>query len=759
MAFDLLNCGVFCWGTDYRTTETLSYNYSAQYTFGMLFFFTSLIFLFGITGLLVMLHLQVYYKGDLFIDSNDQQEFTHKRFSSKGSAKRVTLASNPSLANNEQEEIKEAFNPSWVKQGPVDDSRKGVKYYVLMILVFGGLFPFIIISCMSLPTWWAYFTPYDIQTYRSVLPQQYINSVYTGYDDDDNDGGVNANINKANSFWWWDVSKNPQSHDYVFLFPDIVMYYGLIYLIVMIALLSEVFPELRVFLLRKCQLGPSIRLCVGEILLATFLALFLGSYYPYWFLDHVWEQGYIAPEVIPVEDGARSMGQTANVVCGLLILPVSRNSIWSLVFGVSYESLIVYHKCIAVVFFIVVTLHMVLVWRVYYTKHTWPKDVLSVPTRYHSTDFTIPSASISYFIMVICMGACATEIVRRRHHEIFWFAHRFSIILFLIVLWHATMSWYYVAVGIILYTVDHVIRFSRVVGTTIILEQASVIDASDSSVSYLAYKACETSISAYGRKQSLKYEMGQYFFINIPELSILEWHPFSISSAPSDSYITHHIKMMGTNQWTGKLAKYIKQIEKSDSKKALKRVVMNIDGPYGSPLRASQYNGILFVAGGIGITPIHSCFRHIYKTLTENPSAYPGLVKVRLLWMTRKNDRFLDFTWNMVLADNLMNKEGKQIFSVAKYITSESKEAAIDRGSSPIHTQQLGSYNVYDQSEIHFGRASFDKEISEFSEGCNKTLVYACGPKMMIETVHDICMKLSCSNSEIIEFREDLFAL
>jgi len=321
------------------------------------------------------------------------------------------------------------------------------------------------------------------------------------------------------------------------------------------------------------------------------------------------------------------------------------------------------------------------------------------------------------------------------------------------------MSWYYVAVGIILYTVDHVIRFSRVVGTTIILEQASVIDASDSSVSYLAYKACETSISAYGRKQSLKYEMGQYFFINIPELSILEWHPFSISSAPSDSYITHHIKMMGTNQWTGKLAKYIKQIEKSDSKKALKRVVMNIDGPYGSPLRASQYNGILFVAGGIGITPIHSCFRHIYKTLTENPSAYPGLVKVRLLWMTRKNDRFLDFTWNMVLADNLMNKEGRQIFSVAKYITSESKEAAIDRGSSPIHTQQLGSYNVYDQSEIHFGRASFDKEISEFSEGCNKTLVYACGPKMMIETVHDICMKLSCSNSEIIEFREDLFAL
>ena len=298
-------------------------------------------------------------------------------------------------------------------------------------------------------------------------------------------------------------------------------------------------------------------------------------------------------------------------------------------------------------------------------------------------------------------------------------------------------------------------------GTTIILEQASVLDASDSSVSYLAYRACETSISAYGRKQSLSFEMGQYFFINIPELSILEWHPFSISSVPSDLYITHHIKLMGPHQWTGKLANFIQQLERSDSKNALKRVVMNIDGPYGNPLRASQYNCILFIAGGIGITPLHSCFRHIYKTLTENSSAYPNLIKVRLVWMTRKNDKFLDFTWNMVLADNLMNKEGKQLFSVAKYITSESKEIVLDRGSSPIHTEQFGSknsYSFYDQTEIHFGRASFDKEISEFSEGYNKTLVYACGPKMMIETVHDVCLKFS-SSSEMIEFREDFFAL
>ena len=108
-------------------------------------------------------------------------------------------------------------------------------------------------------------------------------------------------------------------------------------------------------------------------------------------------------------------------------------------------------------------------------------------------------------------------------------------------------------------------------------------------------------------------------------------------------------------------------------------------------------------AGGIGITTLQLF------------SANPNLIKVRLVWMTKKND----FTWNMVIADNLMNKEDKQIFSIAIYITSESKEIALDRGSSPIHTVSY-SYSFYDQTEIHFRRASFD-----FLKGYNKTLVYA----------------------------------
>jgi len=41
---------------------------------------------------------------------------------------------------------------------------------------------------------------------------------------------------------------------------------------------------------------------------------------------------------------------------------------------------------------------------------------------------------------------------------------------------------------------------------------------------------------------------GQYCFINIPALSEFEWHPFSLTSAPDDDFLSFHISALG--DWT-----------------------------------------------------------------------------------------------------------------------------------------------------------------------------------------------------------------
>ena len=36
---------------------------------------------------------------------------------------------------------------------------------------------------------------------------------------------------------------------------------------------------------------------------------------------------------------------------------------------------------------------------------------------------------------------------------------------------------------------------------------------------------------------------GQYAFLHFPTVSTLQWHPFTISSAPSDDKVTFHIQV------------------------------------------------------------------------------------------------------------------------------------------------------------------------------------------------------------------------
>ena len=42
-----------------------------------------------------------------------------------------------------------------------------------------------------------------------------------------------------------------------------------------------------------------------------------------------------------------------------------------------------------------------------------------------------------------------------------------------------------------------------------------------------------------------KYQAGQYAQLRVPSLSRLEWHPFTISSAPADPFLMFHIKARG----------------------------------------------------------------------------------------------------------------------------------------------------------------------------------------------------------------------
>ena len=263
--------------------------------------------------------------------------------------------------------------------------------------------------------------------------------------------------------------------------------------------------------------------------------------------------------------------------------------------------------------------------------------------KFHQDNFTVPTAILTSIAALLFMGLGTQYAVRRSCYELFYYAHHFSIIFFLVMLWHATMGWYYIIAGLILWGIDHCMRLGNCIGYSVTVHDVKVVS---SDITVLTYSAR----GSFG--QTLTHSMGQYCFINIPSVSELEWHPFTISSAPDDAMRTHHIRSMGTKEWTGKLHSAVKAVLDApftEYAKALAELRMNVDGPYGLPLAAQNYQHILLVGGGIGVTPLHACLRQLYINVSREGTkdgetgrllGYRGggssrLLSVRLVWVMK----------------------------------------------------------------------------------------------------------------------------
>ena len=47
------------------------------------------------------------------------------------------------------------------------------------------------------------------------------------------------------------------------------------------------------------------------------------------------------------------------------------------------------------------------------------------------------------------------------------------------------------------------------------------------------------------KKERTTTRAGQYIFLSCPEISYFQWHPFTLTSAPEEDYISIHIRVVG----------------------------------------------------------------------------------------------------------------------------------------------------------------------------------------------------------------------
>ena len=165
------------------------------------------------------------------------------------------------------------------------------------------------------------------------------------------------------------------------------------------------------------------------------------------------------------------------------------------------------------------------------------------------------------------------------------------------------------------------------------------------------------------KKEKTKTRAGQYIFLCCPEVSVWQYHPFTLTSAPEEDYISVHVR--GAGDFTKALAKALGcEFESKDPKKRVQSTVVGInqntrgddidptlrrvlpriyiDGPFGSASEdVFKYETAVLVGAGIGVTPFASILKSMWYRMNY-PQQKTRLRKVYFFWICRD---FGSFEW------------------------------------------------------------------------------------------------------------------
>ncbi|KAK0614769.1 FAD-binding domain-containing protein [Immersiella caudata] len=113
------------------------------------------------------------------------------------------------------------------------------------------------------------------------------------------------------------------------------------------------------------------------------------------------------------------------------------------------------------------------------------------------------------------------------------------------------------------------------------------------------------------RRQIWGYRAGQYVLLQVPELSLFQWHPFTVSVC-AGTKIQLHIKTDGN--WTRRLRALADESGQAE-------IAVGINGPFGAPAqRFYDFSHTIVVGSGIGVTP----FSGILSDLQARDNAQRG---------------------------------------------------------------------------------------------------------------------------------------
>ncbi|GMJ02665.1 respiratory burst oxidase homologue D [Hibiscus trionum] len=368
----------------------------------------------------------------------------------------------------------------------------------------------------------------------------------------------------------------------------------------------------------------------------------------------------------------------------------------------------------------------------------------------------------------------------------FWYSHHLFVIVYVLLIvhgiylyltdkWYQKTTWMYLAVPITLYACERLIRALR----------SSIKDVKILKVAVYPGNVLSLHMS---KPQGFKYKSGQYMFVNCSAVSPFEWHPFSITSAPGDDYLSVHIRTLG--DWTRQLKTVFSQVcqPPAAGKSGLLRAEgtdtcfpkIFIDGPYGAPAQDyKKYDVLLLVGLGIGATPMISIVKDIINNMKMEEDSIPisamengncsnkannkgfNTRKAYFYWVTREQG---SFEWFKGIMNEVAEMDEKKVIELHNYCTSvyeegDARSALITMLQSLHHAKNGLDIVSGTRVKSHFAKPDWRQVYKKIAlhHPDARIGVFYCGAPALTKELRHLALDFSHKTSTKFEFHKENF--
>ncbi|GMY23704.1 ferric reduction oxidase 2-like isoform X2 [Fagus crenata] len=298
------------------------------------------------------------------------------------------------------------------------------------------------------------------------------------------------------------------------------------------------------------------------------------------------------------------LGLVGNVCLAFLFYPVTRGSSLLPLFGLTSENSIKYHIWLGHIVMTIFTTHgicFIIYWVV--------TNNLSQMLKWEKIGVSNLAGEIA-LVAGLAMWLTTIPRIRRKVFELFFYTHYLYIVFMIFFILHVGISYCCMMLpGFYLFVIDRFLRFlqSR---RNVRLLSARVLP-------------CETLELNLSKSLGLSYNPLGIMFINVPSISKLQWHPFSITSSSNLDPNKISIVIKSEGSWTKKLYQMLSSPSSPD------RLEVSVEGPYGpASTDFLRYDTLVMVSGGSGITPFISIIRELIFVSTMSNYKTPKVVLI-----------------------------------------------------------------------------------------------------------------------------------